>query len=54
MPKENKKIPCHECKKMIPKSAAVHAEGKDYVLHFCSIECMDYWKKKQKKEKKNS
>ncbi|MFP4082607.1 MAG: DUF3330 domain-containing protein [Candidatus Aminicenantes bacterium] len=50
MKKEVKKISCHVCKKMIPKSTALHAEGKEYVLHFCDIECMDYWKKKEKEK----
>jgi hypothetical protein len=42
--KEEKKIACQVCKKMIPKAAALHAEGEEYVLHFCNIECLDYWK----------
>lgn len=41
------KVPCETCKKMIPKAAALHAEGQDYVLHFCDITCLDYWKKEQ-------
>jgi hypothetical protein len=45
------KIACHVCKKMIPKAAALHAEGEEYVLHFCDIGCLDYWKSQQKKEK---
>ncbi len=53
---EVEKIPCHVCKKMIPKAAALHAEGQDYVLHFCDISCLDYWKSsaagKEKKEQK--
>lgn len=40
--KEEEKIPCHVCKKMIPKSASVHAEGEDYVLHFFNTACLDY------------
>jgi hypothetical protein len=30
----------------------LHAEGEEYVLHFCNIECMDYWKKEKKKTEK--
>jgi len=41
--KEEKKIACHVCKKLIPKAAALHAEGEEYVLHFCNIDCLDYW-----------
>lgn len=51
MNEEKEKIACHVCKKMIPKAAAVHSEGMEYVLHFCNTECLDYWKK-EKKEKK--
>lgn len=52
--KEEEKISCQVCKKIIPKAAAVHAEGEEYVLHFCNIECMDYWKKEQKEEKESN
>ncbi|MBN1271691.1 MAG: DUF3330 domain-containing protein [Candidatus Aminicenantes bacterium] len=45
MKEDEEKIACHVCKKMIPKSAAIHAEGKEYVLHFCNTACLDYWKK---------
>jgi hypothetical protein len=49
--KKEKKLPCHVCKKMIPKAAALHPEGQDYVLHFCSLECLDYWQnRKNRKE----
>lgn len=48
MSKDKEKIPCHVCRKEIPKDAAVHAEGRDYVLYFCSTECLDYWKKNKK------
>jgi YHS domain-containing protein len=49
--KKEEKISCHVCKKIIPKAAALHAEGEGYVLHFCNIECLNYWKEKQKKKK---
>lgn len=51
MKKENEKISCHVCKRMIPKAAALHMEGEEYVLHFCDIGCMDYWKKEKEGEK---
>jgi hypothetical protein len=50
MSEQEEKIACHVCKKMIPKAAAVHAEGEKYILHFCNLDCLDYWKKDQKKE----
>jgi YHS domain-containing protein len=43
----DEKIACHVCQKEIPKAAAVHSEGEEYVHHFCSTECMNVWKKKK-------
>ena len=43
-------IACEVCKKEIPKAAALNAEGGEYVLHYCSIECMDVYKKEQEKK----
>ncbi len=51
MNEKQKKIPCHICKKEIPKAAALTAEGEGYVLHFCDISCLDHWKKNKKSEK---
>jgi hypothetical protein len=48
--KQKEKIACHVCQKLIPKAAALHAEGKEYVLHFCDISCLDHWQKEQEKE----
>lgn len=52
MKKEDEKISCHVCKKMIPRAAALHAEGQEYVLHFCDTGCLDYWKESVKKKDK--
>jgi hypothetical protein len=54
MSENEEKIACHVCKTMIPKAAAVHAEGEEYVLHFCNLDCMDHWKKEKTEEKKES
>ncbi len=51
---QEEKIACHVCKKMIPKATALHAEGEEYVIHFCNLDCMNYWKKEQEKKKKES
>ena len=48
---KKEKLACEVCRKEIPKAAALHAEGQDYVLHFCSIVCLDFWKKDQGKNK---
>ena len=51
MSEDNEKIACHVCKKMIPKAAAVHAEGADYVHHFCDTSCLAFWEKNKDKDK---
>ncbi len=51
MNETQEKISCHICKKEIPKAAALTAEGQDYVLNFCDISCLDYWKKENKEDK---
>ncbi len=50
MSEHEEKIACHVCKTTIPKAAAVHAEGEEYVLHFCHLDCLDYWKKEEKEK----
>jgi len=52
MADENEKIACEVCKKLVPKAAAVHAEGEGYVLHFCDTSCLVFWEKDKKEEKK--
>ncbi|MFB0565443.1 MAG: DUF3330 domain-containing protein [Candidatus Aminicenantaceae bacterium] len=52
MKEDIEKISCHVCKKIIPKAAALHAEGEAYVHYFCESECLDYWKKEKKAERK--
>lgn len=52
MTDNEEKISCHVCKKIIPKAAAVHAEGEEYVIHFCDLGCLDHWKTEKKRSKK--
>jgi len=40
---------CEECCAQIPSSAAVTAEGVDYVHHFCGQPCYEKWQAKHKK-----
>lgn len=54
MSENEEKIACHVCKTMIPKAAAMHAEGEEYVLHFCNLDCMDHWKKEESEDKKET
>lgn len=44
---------CEECCAQIPTSAAVTAEGVDYVHHFCGQACYEKWQAKQQEEKKH-
>lgn len=39
---------CEECCAEIPPSAAVTAEGADYVYHFCGQDCYEKWQVKHK------
>ncbi len=47
---DREKITCHVCRKMIPSATALHAEGQEYVLHFCDIGCLEHWQEEQKAE----
>jgi len=47
---KQEKISCSACSKMIPKAAALHAEGQDYVLHFCDTSCLDHWQQEHQDE----
>ena len=42
-PAEPEKVACAVCQAEIPKAAALHAEGKDYVYHFCGAACFEHW-----------
>ncbi len=37
-------VKCEVCLKEIPKSEAQNAEARDYVAHFCGLECYAKWK----------
>ena len=54
MSEDTEKIACHVCKKMIPKAAALHAEGADYVHHFCDTSCLAFWEEDKEKNKEES
>ena len=41
--KEIEKLHCEICKKDIPHSVVLSFEGADYIRHFCSTECHDYY-----------
>ena len=39
---EIEKVHCEVCKKDIPTSVVITAEGAEYVHHFCSVECQEH------------
>jgi hypothetical protein len=43
------RVPCSECSRQVPASAARTAEGRDYTLYFCGLECQDKWRRRQKR-----
>ncbi len=49
-PEEPEHLSCDVCLKEIPASTAHTAEGGDYLYHFCGVECLEAWKRKQRDE----
>jgi len=43
-PTEPEPVSCEVCLNEIPASVACHAEGPDYVHHFCGLECLALWR----------
>jgi len=43
---EIEKIPCNECRKMIPKGTALTIEGWEKIFYFCDTNCFENWKTK--------
>lgn len=52
-PEEPTTIDCSTCLTEIPSDAGQSAEGEDYVLHYCGIECYSQWKNQPKDTEKN-
>ena len=46
-----KTVPCAQCRKDVPADEAKVAEGQDYFIHFCGLECYAEWAKQTKKQK---
>lgn len=49
-PEEPEHLTCEQCCKEIPPSSGHSAEGRDYIYHFCGVDCLDQWKDKQRRE----
>ncbi|NIP73789.1 MAG: DUF3330 domain-containing protein [Gammaproteobacteria bacterium] len=46
-PEDFPKVSCELCRKEVARSEAKSAEGRDYVLFFCGIDCYEQWCKDQ-------
>lgn len=51
-PHEPEIVECEVCLKEIPASAAQTMEVKDYVHHFCGLECFRQWREKYDEQAK--
>lgn len=49
-PENVKPVRCGMCRKEIPSSEAVVPEAQDRLMHYCSLDCYDRWKKNAEKE----
>lgn len=51
--KEPERVACEICLKEIPLDEADSAEGSDYVVHFCGLECFEKWQRRQPPRQEN-
>lgn len=49
-PEEPEHLTCEQCNREIPASTGHTAEGREYIYHFCGVECLNAWKRKQRQE----
>jgi hypothetical protein len=42
-PVDPERVFCEVCLKPVPRSEALSAEARDYVAHFCGLDCYDRW-----------
>lgn len=47
-------VACEVCLKEIPASEASSEEARDYVAHFCGLECHEQWRRQQVEEQAKS
>ena len=48
-PASEEKVACEVCLKEVPVSEAKSDEARDYVAHFCGLECYSKWQAKEAK-----
>lgn len=49
-PALKEKVACEVCLKEVPISEAKSDEARDYVAHFCGLECYTKWKAQETKK----
>jgi ribosome-binding protein aMBF1 (putative translation factor) len=42
-PEMPEQISCEICLKEVPRTEAMNAEGSEYVLYFCGLDCYQKW-----------
>jgi hypothetical protein len=42
-PQTSPAVRCSQCRKEIPRSAAINPEAGDYALYFCGLTCYRQW-----------
>jgi hypothetical protein len=45
---EAEKLPCDECRKLIPRGTALTVDGWEKVFHFCDVSCLRDWEEKKR------
>jgi hypothetical protein len=38
------RVTCDQCRRLVPADLAIHPEGEDYALYFCTPECHARWR----------
>lgn len=39
-------LTCDFCLKELPPNNGIREEGKDYIAHFCGLDCLEAWQKR--------
>lgn len=45
-------VKCDICMKEVPQSEAKSEEARDYVMHFCGLDCYSKWEVKKEKPRR--
>lgn len=45
-------LTCDFCLKELPPNNGMREEGKDYIAHFCGLDCFEAWQKRHGQDQK--